>query len=534
MVTFESFSGVALDFLEGLSTPRSLTLAIMLRHEEFGQLVNLDIDPLHYNNADSFSRDASATSFLRKCQGLNTGIDTKRAALDSFFRAEEKCCLSNVRFSRHLNGGPFGDIDMRVHSFYGRVKSEISKILGPLPPNLLGRFGPGATLNDRGRFVTIPDKMSSRSTVTQGARCLLDLWYPNAWARARARDQSQIFDPLTVRGNRFTSVPKTAKTDRGIAVEPSINCFFQLGVGGVIRSRLRRYGLDINFAQDIHRQLACEASSQGHLATLDLSSASDTISYQLVRLLLPTDWFLLLDSLRSPTTEVEGRTIVLQKFSSMGNGFTFELETLLFWSLARCVARDLSLDVSAVRCFGDDLIIPVEMTRALTAVLAYSGFEVNLSKSFSSSAFRESCGGDFFNGVAVRGHFVKELPSQPQHYIALANGIRRLATRTGMFDESYRKAWLKVLSFLPARVRACRGPEALGDLLIHDAPNYWNVRVRNSIRYFKTYAPVSRAVPLTRWDEQVQLAAALYGVPSTGPIKRGSVSGYRERWASFS
>jgi hypothetical protein len=41
-------------------------------------------------------------------------------------------------------------------------------------------------------------------------------------------------------------VPKNAKTDRTICIEPDLNIFVQLGIGAVIRERLKAYGLDLN------------------------------------------------------------------------------------------------------------------------------------------------------------------------------------------------------------------------------------------------------------------------------------------------
>jgi len=541
MDAIRDISSIVFKLLEDLNTPRALTVKLLIEAGEYDQLVHLDIDPLHYNNADQFRCAAIATDLLRKCSDLPTGIDTYKAALQSFEESELLCCRSNVRFLRHLNNGPFEDpSEMRVHSFYERVKQRIKRTLGPLPPFLDGRFGPGATFNDKGVRTTVPDKMSSRATVTSHARCLLGFWYDTAWARAQVCDQTFESDPLTIRGNRFVTVPKTAKTDRGIAVEPSINGYFQLGVGKLIRQRLNRWGLDLNYGQDLHRQLACESSIKDHLATMDLTSASDTICRQLVRFLLPADWFSLLDCLRSPTTTVDGRYVALEKFSSMGNGYTFELETLIFWSLATEVASSLNVDVQTgvnLSVFGDDIIIPKELFKPLKAVLEYSGFLLNKKKSFASGPFRESCGGDFFLGSPVRAHFIKELPHEPHHYIALANGIRRLATdnvSSRSVDPRFQRAWFSTLDRLPSAVRRLRGPEALGDLIVHDDPDYWIVRTRSSIRQILVYHPVQRMFPLARWNPNVCFAAALYGVSSNGIAPRGFVSGYREKWVCYS
>jgi len=536
-----NISGIVFKLLEDLNTPRSLSVFLLIKNGEYGQLVNLDVDPLHYNSPDSFRSDAIATDLLRKCAGLPTGINTREVAIKTFFDTERICCNSNIRFLRHIHNGPFeSPDDMRVHSFYARVKERIRLILGTLPSSLDGRFGPGATFNDRGQRSVVLDKMSSHATITSGARCLLGFYHQTAWSRSQVSDPLFKSDPLTIRGNRFLTVPKNAETDRGIAVEPSINGYFQLGVGSLIRKRLNRLGIDLQHGQSLHRLLACKSSYDGSLATMDLTSASDTICRQLVRFLLPVDWFSLLDSLRSPTTLVDGRIVALEKFSSMGNGYTFELETLIFCALALECASSLNIDVqigSNLSVYGDDIIVPTELFKPLRAVLNYSGFSLNEKKSFGSGLFRESCGGDFFHGVPVRAHFIKEIPHEPQHIITLANGIRKLATHdvdSHLFDPRFLRAWFRALELLPSNVRRLRGPAALGDLVIHDLPEFWVTRTRSSIRQILVYHPVPRVIPLARWGPNVQFAAALYGISSAGVTPRGGVSGYRNRWVCFS
>ena len=194
----------------------------------------------------------------------------------------------------------------------------------------------------------------------------------------------------------------------------------QLAAGAIIKARYKTaYGVDLGEAQDTHRRLSQEASIHGHLATIDLSNASDTVSRNLVKLLLPTAWYTLLNSLRAPLTEIDGRTVWLEKFSSMGNGFTFELETLIFMSMM------VALGCTSCAAYGDDMIVETEKASAVIAALKFFGFTPNIKKTFVEGPFRESCGGDFFNGVPVRAHYLKEPPDEPQKWIELANGLRR-------------------------------------------------------------------------------------------------------------
>jgi hypothetical protein len=293
----------------------------------------------------------------------------------------------------------------------------------------------------------------------------------------------------------------------------------------VIRARLFRFaGIDLDHGHIEHGKLAREGSLTGCYATIDLSSASDTVADNLVKLLLPPAWYDLLDSLRSPYTSVDGKWVKLEKFSSMGNGFTFELETLLFWAISsECQAP---YDEHQVRVYGDDIIVPTESAKDVVGALSYFGFSCNKEKTFVEGAFRESCGSDYFQGVAVRPYYLEGFPNEPSEWIALANGIRRLANQDRRFPRRWddlRRSWFRTLDNLPTRVRSIRGPETLGDVVIHDDERHWRTRWRsNCIRYLQVYRP--KALSRVRWEGfayEVQFAAALYfaGKGREGPTR---------------
>lgn len=538
------FEGVVLRLLEDLDTPRSLTATLLIRHGEWGQLLRLKCDPAQYDHdADKYFRDVTATEFLRKCADLPGTSEQERVlnSVKAFYEAEMSCKVTNDRFDVHIHNGPFEDpADVRVQDELERVKRFIADVLGDLPKEVIGRHGPGATYGDRGERTTIPDKMSSRPTATRAARYFLPFWEGTSWCRELMRDAPNRSDPEVVKGNRFTTVPKDALKVRGIAIEPSLNVFFQLGIGGVIRRRLGKVGIDLDNGQSHHRQVARDASKTGALCTIDLSSASDTVSKKLVQYLLPAHWYECLTTLRSPFTTVSGKDVYLEKFSSMGNGFTFELETLVFLGLAVIATQRSGIrpDIGRnILVYGDDIIVPSEASRGLLALLRYCGFRPNPDKTYVTGVFRESCGGDFYNGVAVRPHYVKGIPDEPTAWISLANGLRRSAAQyygSDVCDDPFRGAWFRALDALPGNIRRLRGPVSLGDAVIHDARDRWTVRMSGGIPHVKGYVPIPRSIPLTRWGPGAQLASALYGVPSTGPVPRKGgvfgVSGYRERW----
>ena len=205
--------------------------------------------------------------------------------------------------------------------------------------------------------------------------------------------QYGIFSSLSeVKGNVLFTVPKKTDIDRCACKEPDINMFLQKGVGNHIRSRLRKHAINLN-DQSRNRRLAQEGSvALGQLATIDLSSASDSISIEVVRLLLPNEWFEYLNDIRSHFTEIDGENHRLEMFSSMGNGFTFELESLIFFVLCRAV-QYFTGTPGVLSVYGDDIVLPSEIFYDAEFVLRKFGFSVNSDKSFHTGPFRESCGG---------------------------------------------------------------------------------------------------------------------------------------------
>lgn len=560
---------LALRTYEGLGGARSLTCAIMVRYECWDDLSELKVYPDNYCDADAFARAAAATGFLKKFVDLPTTCDRAERARQSFIDGEHSCYKANERLTRFLP--EFGFLshdpeDASLLRFFRSVRKRVTQWIGRQPPDFpVMRFGPGSTYSDRGGLTTIPDKMDARSSVTPGARVYMPFWYDTLWGRNSTQRRRE---PLIVRGNRFATVPKDATKDRGIAAEPSLNVCYQLALGRALRNRLKNSTggmVDLNVAAAIHKRLACDASKSSLRATLDLKNASNSVSYNLVKLCLPTLWFEALESLRSPFTLLRDSRrgddggklqteewLKLEMFSSMGNGYTFELETILFAALCCEALHSCGLPSTFgkdVYVFGDDIIVPTDGVRAVTAVLTYSGFELNLDKSFSKGNFRESCGGDFFNGVAVRPYYLKEEPHEPQEYIVIANGLRALDHQlspplrgdTGL--NSLMRAWLYCLDQLPSQVRRCRGPNDLGDIVIHDNPERWTTRSKPpegddpgdwQQRQVMCYRPTkSSRISWSYFHPSTVLASAVYGEASNGMegvSPRNPTMSYRVCW----
>lgn len=258
----------------------------------------------------------------------------------------------------------------------------------------------------------------------------------------------------------ISTVLKNREIDRTIGTETSITGFYQLGLGGVFTDLLkRRWDIDLSKQQFINRHLAREGSATGLLATIDLSSASDTISLDLCRNILPREVFDILLRLRAEYAILPdsfGRECVrLSMVSSMGNGFTFPLQTIIFGSVIRSAYRLCGITprgASANRpnwgVNGDDLICRSEAYNLVVDVLTRFGFVVNRAKSFNDGYFRESCGGDFFKGHYVRGVYIQTMTT-PQDVVS---AINRLIVWSARWDIPLPRSCeylLSLLSFFP-------------------------------------------------------------------------------------
>jgi hypothetical protein len=188
--------------------------------------------------------------------------------------------------------------------------------------------------------------------------------------------------------------------------------------------------------QTVNQRLAYAGSLGGYdpYVTIDLASASDSISIELVKELLPSDWFSFLNELRSPSyISPQGEEIRYEKFCSMGNGFCFPLETAIFTAVCHAAYKvvGLSDDFSV---YGDDIIVRQSCALFVIELLKSLGFKVNPEKTFIHGPFKESCGADYFGGVAVKPITLDERLDNIQSVIKLHNQFRRHPWMTDLAD----------------------------------------------------------------------------------------------------
>lgn len=440
------------------------------------------VDCYNRNDLQGYRLAYQAEKLLGKFphKGGNSDVQRKNA-IDRFFEAEKMCRETNNRFRA------YSDLPMETedYQFTFRVKEIIRRILGDLDKFSLiegNRAGPGLT-NDLGlrkpQETTAFFKYHDRLTATANARYYtkgmvsLDHHWMTTALTLTGNNERHLITTLSdeakalndfvvsVPGNRITFVPKDTKTDRTIAIEPSGNIMLQLGVGTHIKNRLKSWGINLR-SQRKNQMLAHRGSLQSgpeELSTIDLAMASDTVSFEVVKSLLPRNWFLYLSELRSATgtlkTEEGIKSIDYEKFSSMGNGYTFELESLIFFAITlACYEDEYGSSKHYQRCisvFGDDIVCPAAISTDLISKLSLFGFKVNEDKSFIRGKFKESCGKDFFLGHDVRPFFLRRHVKtlKDLHFVANSLAYKSMVHKTFIHENAYMEIFKKI----PVRIR---------------------------------------------------------------------------------
>lgn len=398
----------------------------------------------HTSVEDRFAIDYLATELFSKFDDGVPSPEKRKKAVRRFIEGETLCSLTNCKFSPLPSGQvpAWLEEDLFLSESYApedshvfrRARQIIGRILGAFPgwEKVLqyADFGPGATTRLPRRKADRSNKWAGRPHATPFFPEPLDVifdTYPLLRSRIE-RPGVEIYP-----GNNLDWVPKNYEIDRTIGLENDWNMFVQKALGGIFRARLRRVGQDLD-TQDTNRFLAAIGSIFGDLATLDMSMASDTVAYRLVEYLIRPDWFSALEQCRSPIgfyVDSDGieNAVIYEKFSSMGNGFTFELETLIFYGLLRAVSELCGETDHRLYVYGDDIVVPSGIAEVAMTYLSKAGFIVNQKKSFWNGPFRESCGGHYFAGADVTPFYVREPVDTLDRLFLLHNNVYRWLNR---------------------------------------------------------------------------------------------------------
>lgn len=511
-------SGIVLDLLEQIGTSRALSLAISFRASDY---VTVDPDLLEVDfdsrTTLGYKLDAQAAALFKKSMYLKSEYNLAERAIDNFFVVEEEIRDFNIS----KKDDPF-----YVSTIY--TASRIMRnILGHVPEmsDLKVSFTPGSTYTLRAGNATLAAKLSERLDVTTHAMPYLLSWLGSDSIFFNAyRDQA----PFIVPGSKLATVPKDYRKDRVMDIQPLGNMILQRGLGLYMKNRAKRVGIYIETGQSDHKALL--QFDQDAWATIDQSDASNRISTALVRDILPLDWYLLLNSVRSKRTMVNGEWHDFSMFMSQGNGFTFELQTLIFYCLIQAMHINAYGSKTVVSVYGDDVIVPVHHGKLVVDNLHKFGLKVNTEKSYVSGPFKESCGFDTLRGESVRPVYLKEFePHETIYYVQFCNYIKRLNDH--LFNGNYYnlsecRAWRRCLSHIH-RDNQLFGPASLGDgcITVPTKPDdykhaVWIGGILYVTVYRRRYKGSGFIKP--RKYSSSELAYALFGGSSRGTLKRGA------------
>ena len=511
-----------------INTP--ISLSVYLRHKY--QVDELpDLNPANYLTAHAYMQDAQAIALYSKSKDFSTR-DTKAVALASWHSAEDQCRETNKRFRENL----FKEKETRAVLFTARA--FCSRVLGTYSFKPIDDIlSPGSTEDLKGLDSNLISKLGSLPMCTAHAyskvnNVLLEHYLPFAISCGLVnREKGSI--SLTSRrlpvcaGDSLLFVDKSFKTDRGICPQPFGNLILQRCDARQIRNKLRKFGLCLDTAPLLHEELAKLSSQSDTYSTIDLSSASDTVAYELVKELLPFDWFDALSLSRTRKTQVTDgdstTTYDLEKFSAMGNGYTFELESLIFYSLCKAVIQLYGDKYMQCSVFGDDIIISSSLSDILIRVLQDVGFKTNLEKTFTTGPFKESCGKDFFDGHFVRPVFLKEPDNnEVVRYVYYLNRIYLISRFNDPFgvvyDDRFEKIRAQLLKELPRQYH-CFGPVSYGDTVITGKGGISTKKYTSTLKIMVKRSRNNIAIPSNR---DHSLVCALYGISSGGLTPRGA------------
>lgn len=327
---------------------------------------------------------------------------------------------------------------------------------------LVPKHGPGATA----------DKLMGNQKYRQKTwTSRLEPLFPHgeflvsSWRQYASLPEIDIVEPGSELPVRVITVPKTLKTPRIIAVEPTCMQYTQQALSTRIVKLLEASdsvscGL-IGFSdQTPNQRMAQEGSLTGKLATLDLSEASDRVSNQLVRIMTRCFPHVAegLDATRSRKADVPGYGVIrLAKYASMGSALCFPIEAMVFTSIVmlgiekqlrrRLTRRDVKRLKGQVRVYGDDIIVPADFAVCVARELETFGLLVNRNKSFWTGKFRESCGKEYYDGHDISIVRVRRvLPSQRKDDPELISAV-------SLRNQLYKAGYWRVCGYLDDELR---------------------------------------------------------------------------------
>jgi hypothetical protein len=451
------------------------------------ELFGLKVDPRKYSDPMIYFWDNQLVKFLSKYPFEGYEDVAEVNALETFLTCEENNARTNKMW-RQIDASHEDYSDIR------RVSRRMKELMGPCPSvqDVIdkGGWGPGINADyDFDRFRTGPEyKFAATPTLTPSIIPIASVVVASipSWDSMLNAVHGRHERFRLVPGNEFFTVPKKFKVNRGACAEAMLNVFLQKGVERVLLERLFDADhVNLRTSSMYNQVLAQVGSTTGIFCTVDLENASNNTCRTPVRAIVRHDWYRLLDALAStygllPSDLLKkaGRLLPgptdgtfhrYEMLSSMGNGFTFLIETLLFRAIVTSVVPgqwmrvhgSMELTWPHVAIFGDDLVFPSAYFAKVSHLLTLFGFTVNQSKTFADGPFRESCGKDYHTGVMVRPLYISKRLDSGEAIVSLANRVLRHAfegpsapcSSGAVGDPRWRGVWHAVVKKLPVPTR---------------------------------------------------------------------------------
>ncbi|DAD50029.1 RNA-directed RNA polymerase [ssRNA phage Zoerhiza.4_3] len=358
----------------------------------------------------SFSKIALPHDFPQRKSTSVVTPRRERLAMSSFIQ-----CEKDIRRSDSLLDPQYlTEFKEMSELLFGQMFSKLDRDV--YWQRLKPKHGPGAVadrLSSNAKY-----RMRTWTSRLERVMPAADYLIPNHHFRDEMDKELNVLEPGAEIPVRVITVPKTLKAPRIIAIEPAAMQYAQQALLECITSAIREDGILSRIIglddQTPNRVMAMKGSLSGELATLDLSEASDRVSYQHVRAMIENypDLLGMVDACRSRKADVPGHGVIrLSKFASMGSALCFPFEAMVFATLAFLgIQRELSSPLTRhqlikladkVRVFGDDIIVPRDSAVSVVDELHLFGYVVNTGKSFWTGRFRESCGKEYYDGHDV-------------------------------------------------------------------------------------------------------------------------------------
>jgi len=421
-----------------------------------------------------------AEQMLSKLAPTEGSQELEEAALLKFDLAEQICANTNRRFATYLLGHRPEDRDVSAVLVSAREK--------------IGRLYAGLSMVDIAAGCTFTSGASNIS-----ARAVSTPVHKYSLMKGATIDASTLsrrvfqHDPsfgggicqelhLISESNRVLCVRKKYDADRTIGAEASLNVLLQKGAHAAMRRCLKMVGCNLD-DQRTNQDLARLGAATGLVCTVDKKMASDTSAFNAVEwffTLVPKCLWDVLEGTRHPSGTFashhggSNRSWEYEKFSSMGNAITFEVETSIFWAVAVAACEKVGADSRFVSVYGDDVVIPTRAVDLYIRAITEAGYVINTDKTHTevdaqdAGLFRESCGKHYSGHHEVTPFYVKKEPETILEVFHLVNNLYRWITRVGKLLPERNLAalwsyWEHLRTLVEPKWRQPRIPDGKGD-----------------------------------------------------------------------